>query len=493
MADEHRQWHEGSWEGGGSEPRLEGRARAPRDSVGRLLRQAREHHGHDLPTVAQILRIRLAYLEAIEAGRFDELPGATYAVGFVRSYANYLDLDEQEVVRRFKEEVAGIDNAQELHFPKPVNEGKVPGGAVLLVSLVLIAAAYGGWYYMTSHGRSVSDLVPAVPDRLKELVGDEEPTSVAEGEVEGAGPELETPATGEARVATRADPAQPAAESEPGEGAGPSAARPESAPSSETSPDAAVGASGGAAEPPSAETENAPSGAGATATAEIETEAEAEADEALPAVPRIEGEDEPAPAPATSQTVTRDRGDATEAQAAPATEPVADTGRAESPATVPEPSTDTDPPTGATTAEAGGASGTRAESGEEGPPAIPEIDAPAAASESGDEIVAGASSPQVAVLEQAERVFGGNNADSRVLLRALQDSWVQVRGPGDSLLLTRVLHPGDVYRVPNETGLVLHTGNAGGLEVLVDGQSTGSLGDNGEVRRNISLDPEKLR
>ncbi len=490
MADENRQWHEGSWEAGG-EPRLAAGGQAPRDSVGRVLRQAREHHGYDLPTVAQILRIRLAYLEAIERGRYDDLPGATYAVGFVRSYANYLDLDEQEVVRRFKDEVAGIDSAQELHFPKPVNEGKVPGGAVLLVSLVLIAAAYGGWYYMTSHGRSVSDLVPAVPDRLKELVGDEEPTSVAEGEVEGAGPELGAPTTGEAEVATRAAPSQPGADPETGEGGGSLDAGRESAASADAPLDARGDASGGAGEPRASATGDARSGGAATGPTEAATETEA--DEALPAVPRIEGEDEPAPAPATSQAMTRDRGDATEAQAAPVTEPAADTGGPESVATVPEPSTDTDPPTGAGTAEAGGAGGTLAESGEDGPPAIPEIDAPAAATESGDDIVAGASPPQVAVLEQAERVFGGNNTDSRVLLRALQDSWVQVRGPGDSLLLTRVLHAGDVYRVPNETGLVLHTGNAGGLEVLVDGRSTGSLGDSGEVRRNISLDPESLR
>src|SRR5262249_61207999 len=61
--------------------------------VGELLRLTRERLGHELETVANQLRIRLSYLEAIEEARFRDLPGTTYAVGFVRSYADYLGLD----------------------------------------------------------------------------------------------------------------------------------------------------------------------------------------------------------------------------------------------------------------------------------------------------------------------------------------------------------------------------------------------------------------
>src|SRR5690606_17729813 len=74
------------------------------------------------------------------------------------------------------------------------------------------------------------------------------------------------------------------------------------------------------------------------------------------------------------------------------------------------------------------------------------------------------------------QVFGVGNRGSRVTLRALADSWVQVQGPDSELLLTRVLRSGDVYLVPDRTDLTLVTGNAGGLEVLVDGRSRGTLG-----------------
>ena len=63
------------------------------------------------------LHIRLAYLKAIEDGRFKDLPGLTYASGFVRSYADYLGLDGEEMVRRFREEIAGMDRQVSADLP----------------------------------------------------------------------------------------------------------------------------------------------------------------------------------------------------------------------------------------------------------------------------------------------------------------------------------------------------------------------------------------
>ena len=56
-------------------------------SVSDTLREARESLGVELRDVASMLRIRYPYLLAIETGRFEELPGAAYAAGFLRSYA----------------------------------------------------------------------------------------------------------------------------------------------------------------------------------------------------------------------------------------------------------------------------------------------------------------------------------------------------------------------------------------------------------------------
>ena len=96
---------------------------ASNTGVGALLRASRVRIGEDLQDVAILLRIRYPYLEAIEGGRFEELPGKTYAVGFVRAYADHLGLDGEEVVRRFKAEAAGDEVSRtDLRFPTPIAE-----------------------------------------------------------------------------------------------------------------------------------------------------------------------------------------------------------------------------------------------------------------------------------------------------------------------------------------------------------------------------------
>ena len=132
-----------------------------------MLRSRRMSLGYELSEIAVALRIRLAYLEAIEQGRFDDLPGADYAHGFLRTYAEHLGLDPQLVLRRFKEETSGGLTAKpELYLPKPAPESRIPGGALLLLAVLLAGSAYGGWYYMNSTGRELVDFVPELPDRL---------------------------------------------------------------------------------------------------------------------------------------------------------------------------------------------------------------------------------------------------------------------------------------------------------------------------------------
>jgi cytoskeleton protein RodZ len=89
-------------------------------------------------------------------------------------------------------------------------------------------------------------------------------------------------------------------------------------------------------------------------------------------------------------------------------------------------------------------------------------------------------------------VFGAENTDARIIILAREDSWVQVTGTAGELLLTRILRAGDTYRAPDRDDLVLMTGNAGALEITVDGTLVSSLGPIGTVRRNVSLAPDRL-
>ncbi|MBM3488241.1 MAG: DUF4115 domain-containing protein, partial [Alphaproteobacteria bacterium] len=79
----------------------------------------------------------------------------------------------------------------------------------------------------------------------------------------------------------------------------------------------------------------------------------------------------------------------------------------------------------------------------------------------------------------------------RVVLRARADSWVELRSREAAVILSRVIAAGDSYRVQTD-GVTMTTGNAGGLELVVDGQSLPPLGGSGKVVRNVALDAERL-
>ena len=83
---------------------------------------------------------------------------------------------------------------------------------------------------------------------------------------------------------------------------------------------------------------------------------------------------------------------------------------------------------------------------------------------------------------------------SRIVVRAKTDSWIQVRDSvANRLLLTRLLRAGDSYDAPDRAGLQLLTGNAGALEILVDGVTVPAIGPVGAVRRGVALDAGRLR
>jgi cytoskeleton protein RodZ len=88
--------------------------------------------------------------------------------------------------------------------------------------------------------------------------------------------------------------------------------------------------------------------------------------------------------------------------------------------------------------------------------------------------------------------YGAPDGQARVVLHAIADSWVQVRDKASNLLFTRVLKSGERYNVPNQPGLTLIAGNAGGLDITVDGMNAPSIGEAGRVARNVSLDPDHL-
>ena len=354
------------------------------NGVGALLQASRLKLGDDLRFVAETLHIRFIYLEAIEAGRFDDLPGAAYAIGFIRSYADCLGLDSEEVVRRYKTESAPQLGNPELVFPVPIPESSIPGGAIIFVGVVVAILAYGGWYVSTAKDGFLAGLVSPVPERLSEE------KQVQEPEIDSEPVETES-------VEKPAEPVQ-----------------------------------------------------------EVQQESEL-----LPVTPVQTTSGEPAQTPAQPEPVEQATQEVTEA----VEEAVQET-------TTPEIAAQT-----RETVEEAASSQSVSETTEETP-------AP----------VETASTPDEPEPASTSRVYGSENDSSRILVRARRNSWIQVRDNNSNrLVITRLMRAGDSYRVPDQTGLVLLTGNAGALEILVDGVSVPDLGEAGKVRRNVALDPDLLR
>ena len=72
--------------------------------IGDTLREARERQNLSIKDIEKGTSIRALYIESIEKGEFDKLPGNAYTKGFIRSYANFLKLDADACVRQYNEE-----------------------------------------------------------------------------------------------------------------------------------------------------------------------------------------------------------------------------------------------------------------------------------------------------------------------------------------------------------------------------------------------------
>ena len=182
------------------------REASPGRAVGRLLRDQRMARELAIDDVAARLRIRSRYLEAIEQGRFDQLPGAAYIPAFLRAYANYIGLDADKVMTAYQ--LSGpVPIARPVTLPAdfPLVERRAPIGLAVLTVLLVIGAGYAVWHYLPRQQMIVSEKVPPVPDRLMATPA---PQPAAVPPVDKPGTPAQT--TQEANTQTTPAPAAPA-------------------------------------------------------------------------------------------------------------------------------------------------------------------------------------------------------------------------------------------------------------------------------------------
>lgn len=108
-------------------------------TVGQYLRRERERQNKSLESVAQVTRITLRNLEALEKDNFQVFPAPVFVRGFLRTYAGHLGLDLQEVIRLYETQ-AGVSPEPPLFTPSFLAEGSRPFLRYLipLVTVVLV-------------------------------------------------------------------------------------------------------------------------------------------------------------------------------------------------------------------------------------------------------------------------------------------------------------------------------------------------------------------
>jgi transcriptional regulator with XRE-family HTH domain len=140
--------------------------------AGRKLSEARRQRGWSLEEVAERIRVRREFLEALEEMNVKLLPGKAYALAFLRSYARELGVDERAIVDQFQDECALTREDATRQIRNPSSKPRKQRPWMLAVGLVLLAGAFVGWRAIASNA------APGEPAREPAVVASA-PASVA--------------------------------------------------------------------------------------------------------------------------------------------------------------------------------------------------------------------------------------------------------------------------------------------------------------------------
>jgi cytoskeletal protein RodZ len=143
------------------------------ETLGEYLRKQRQKMGFSAEDLMREKRISIEVIEALESGQYHLLPGDAYIRGYLRSYAQFLNLEFEELVARYKfetqqghndSEVALIDlrESNELDHKKKGNVFLIS----LIVGLLVLAAVVNGLLNKNESEKPVKAIQALQPDTL---------------------------------------------------------------------------------------------------------------------------------------------------------------------------------------------------------------------------------------------------------------------------------------------------------------------------------------
>src|SRR5215467_2124921 len=138
-------------------------------AFGDKLRREREMRGVTLAEMSESTKISKRWLQALEEEQFEILPGGVFNRGFVRSYARFLGINEEQAVADY----VAASNEQpppedkfplEIHAKKEDSPPLNPKRSFLPVVLAIVALVLvvGGWTWWVKHKPQVSAHTPEI-------------------------------------------------------------------------------------------------------------------------------------------------------------------------------------------------------------------------------------------------------------------------------------------------------------------------------------------
>tara|TARA_B100000315_G_C14399978_1_gene505996 strand:+ start:28 stop:885 length:858 start_codon:yes stop_codon:yes gene_type:complete len=140
--------------------------------VGENLKQVRIRRNITLFTVSKILNISIIYLEAIENDEFSKTPGGVYTIGFIRTYADYLNLDSNEIINTYKNQISLSESSKSIELPKPL-EAFNPMQFTTMISLLAVVSISIVFYFMfidRSNLQPEYAITSKIPEDLESLI-----------------------------------------------------------------------------------------------------------------------------------------------------------------------------------------------------------------------------------------------------------------------------------------------------------------------------------
>ena len=118
--------------------------------VGDILRAERERRGLAIRDVEEATSIRALYIQSIEENKYDIIPGEVYLKGFIKTYANFLNLDGNAVVNQYRQEKTPPNvilddvesNVVKNKGLKPQNNNKIEFGNIIKQKIVIGGLAF---------------------------------------------------------------------------------------------------------------------------------------------------------------------------------------------------------------------------------------------------------------------------------------------------------------------------------------------------------------